>query len=235
MHIYCDRQGVICAKPQKLHLDYYYDTWSDDTNVIDKSYSSLYTTLPNIVNVTVNNTGLEQTELVRDENTFSVTGSRSTTLMFSNPYIDGLSVEITCDEGITYNYTEYSWGIVIDFSGTGTVYSVVCFGRAVVTLNQSTLERQDNESIVINGAVTRAVSSDFIQTQELAQTIIDRIFSLSEYDKYDATVTYRGDIALSINDPILLYNGIAPDNRYNIKRHQLMWDGSLTGSADLNT
>ena len=37
MHIYCDRAGRICARPQKLHLDYYYDTWKDSTNVIEKN------------------------------------------------------------------------------------------------------------------------------------------------------------------------------------------------------
>lgn len=236
MHIYCDRQGIICAKPQKLHLDYFYDEWSDDTNVIDKNYSSLYTVLPNLVNITVNNTGLNETvELVRDETVFSVEDTVNITLLFTSPYYSDLSVEVVCDEGISYTYNVYSWGIQISFVGTGMVHSIVCFGTAVAVLNQSNIERRNAESIRTDGTIVRNVSSDFIQTDSLAQAIMDRIFSLSEYDKYDASVNYRGDIALTINDPILLHDGIAPDNRYNIKRHELSWNGALTGSADLNT
>lgn len=236
MHIYCNRQGTICAKPQKLRLDYFYDEWSDDTNVIDKNYSSLYTALPNLVNITVNSVGLETTtELVRDDASHSINGEEDVTLLFTAPYYSDVSVEVVCDETVSYSYAVYSWGIQIRFTGTGSVSSIVCFGTAVKALSQSAIERRNQESIRVDGTIARNISSDFIQTNELATRIMDRLFSLSEYDKYDASVTYRGDIALSINDPILLHNGIAPDNRYNIKRHELSWNGALSGSADLNT
>lgn len=236
MHIYCDRQGRICAKPQKLHFDFYYDAWSDSTNVISKKYSSLYTTLPNIVNIAVNNfQPVADTELYRDDRQIYVTGSADVTLVFSLPYVSDLSVEVVCDSSVSYTYDEYSWGILVKFVGNGTVESIRCFGTGLDSVGTSTVTRQDDESIRLDGAVTRTVSSDFIQTTELAMSIVDRIFSLSEADKFDATVNYRGDISLSINDSIILHDGIAPDNRYNIKRHQLSWNGGLTGNADLNT
>lgn len=234
MHIYCDRQGRICAVPQKLRLDYYYDTWSDSTNVIDKSYSSLYTTLPNIINVTVVAPLLVQNEeLAKDDRPFSVSGTLTRTLNFSKPYVSDLHVSV--DTTVSYSYEAYSWGIVVTFNGTGTVNSIVCTGTAIDTSNASVISNTDEESVHVNGAITRDIQSDFIQRAELASTIIGRIRSLAVYDKYDAQVNYRGDIALTINDPILLLDGIAPDNRYNIKRHQLFWNGSLIGSADLNT
>ena len=236
MHIYCDRDGRICAKPQKLHFDFYYDEWSDSTNIISKNYSSLYTTLPNIVNVSVSNMQpMPNTELYRDDRAIYVEGSSDVSLVFNMPYVSDLSVEVVCDSSISYTYKEYSWGILIKFVGTGTVESVRCFGTGLDAVGTSTVTRQDNESIRLDGAVTRTVASDFIQTTELATLIVDRIFSLSEFDKFDATVNYRGDISLSINDSIILHDGIAPDNRYNIKRHKLSWNGGLTGSADLNT
>lgn len=234
MHIYCDRQGRICAMPQKLRLDYYYDTWSDSTNVIDKSYSSLYTTLPNIINVTVVAPLLVQNEeLAKDDRPFNVSGTLTRTLNFSKPYVSNINVSV--DTTVKYSYEVYSWGIVITFNGTGTVNSIVCIGTAIDTSNASVISSIDEESVHVNGSITRDIQSDFIQRAELADTIIGRIQSLAAYDKYDAQVNYRGDIALTINDPILLLDGIAPDNRYNIKRHQLFWNGSLTGSADLNT
>lgn len=236
MHIYCDRDGNICAAPQKLKLDFYYDTWSDSTNVLGKDYSSLYTTLPNLVNVQVKIPQLVDNDtLVQDNLVFNIATAPTRTLNFSKPAVSDVVVTVDKDNTVSYTYETYSWGIVLNFAGTGNVRSITCVGTALDVSNTSTLTRRNDESIRLNGAVTRNVSADFIQTSELAALIIERIFTLSEDDRYDATVTYRGDIALTINDPILLQDGIAPDNRYNIRRHQLSWNGSLTGTADLNT
>lgn len=236
MHIYCDRSGRICAKPQKLHLDDFYDVWSDSTNVYDKSYSSLNTTLPNIINVkVVGPTLLFNDELVKDELVFDVSTVKDRTLMFNKPYVGDLVGTIDMDDSVQYTYEVYSWGIQFSFTGTGKVRSIICSGTALDTTNSSVITKRDENSIFFNGAVTRDISADFIQTSDLAMFIIDRLVDLSQYDKFDAEVEYRGNIALSINDPILLLDGVAPDNRYNIKRHQLTWDGGLSGVADLNT
>lgn len=236
MHIYCDRQGRIVARPQKLKLDFYYDTWADNTNVVDKSYSSLYTTLPNIINVTVVSPFIVDNEqLYLDQLTFDVEQLPSRTFNFSKPYLSNIEVTVECDDSVTYTYEVYSWGIVITFDGAGQVRSIECKGTAVDVSNTSIITQRDDNSVRINGAVTRDIQADFIQRTALARLLIDRLFSLSEHDKYDAQVNYRGDIALTINDPILLQDGIAPDNRYNIKRHELFWNGALSGSADLNT
>lgn len=236
MHIYCDREGNICAAPQKLHLDYYIDDWSDDTNVISKSYSSLYTTLPNIVNVEVKRpVAVAEQQLANDTLMFSVAAIPTRTLNFSSPYISDIEVTIDCDNTVSYSYATYSWGIVIDFVGTGSVRSITCVGTALDISNSAAIVNRDEESILANGAINRDIKSDFIQTANHASILIERIVALSEYDKYDAEVEYRGDIALSINDPIRLIGGIAPDNRYNIKRHELFWNGALSGSAHLNT
>jgi hypothetical protein len=236
MHIYCDKDGNICAAPQRLHLDYHYDAWADNNTVISKEYSSLYTTLPNIVNVTVNIPQLVDNEsLVQDNLVFDVTAAPTRTLAFSKPYVSGLQITIDKDASVSYAYAVYSWGIAFTFSGSGQVRSITCTGTAVDISNTSVLTRKDENSIYHNGAVTRDVSSDFIQTSALATLIINRIFDLSEQDKYDASVVYRGDISLTINDPIILVDGIAPDNRYNIRRHELSWNGALSGAADINT
>lgn len=236
MHIYCDRNGVINAMPQKLRLDYYYDTWADSTNVINKTYDSLYTTLPNIVNVTVNNPIVKENEqLVQDALVFSISDFPTRVLNFSKPYMSDIAVTIDCDDTVSYTYEVYSWGISISFTGSGNVRSIQCAGTVIDTSNTSVITQKDDASIRLNGSVTRNISSDFIQDSTLASLILSRLLSLSEDDKYDALVDYRGDIALTINDPIRLLNGIAPDNRYNIKRHQLFWNGALTGSAELNT
>ena len=57
----------------------------------------------------------------------------------------------------------------------------------------------------------------------------------------DIDVLARGVVVLfpepmnQKTEAVLISNGIAPDNRYNIKRHELHWNGALTGSAYLNT
>lgn len=236
MHIYCDRQGRVCAAPQKLHLDYYYDIWSGTTNVIDTQYSSLYTASPNIINVTVHNPVVLQNEKIAENSTpFTVADMNSSMLNFTKPYLSDIIVDIDCDSTVNYTYEAYSWGIVINFTGSGTIRSILCTGSCVDTSASSVITRQDTERMRLDGAISRDVDSPFIQTISLVNTLLSRFFELLETDKYDATVEYRGDIALSINDPIVLQESIAPDNRYNIKRHQLSWNGALTGSADLNT
>lgn len=236
MHIYCDKDGNICAAPQKLHLEYFYDTWSDSTNVMSKQYNSLYTALPNVVNVTVciphESTGAE---LVNDTLPFNVASVTTRKLKFNKPYISDIVVTMDKDSTVNYSYAVYSWGIEFTFGGTGNVRSIKCVGTALDVSNTAVLTQRDDDSIRLNGAIPRDVQSDFIQTSTIAQLILDRIFSLSATDKYDVSVTYRGDIALSINDPIILLDGIAPDNRYNLRRNQLFWNGTLTGTADLNT
>ena len=236
VHIYCDRDGTICAAPQKLKLDFYRDVWADNTNVISKQYSSLFTTLPNVINVTVRIPVLVTAqELSVDDFEFDIAHFPTRTLNFGNPYVSDLSVTVDCDPTVYYTYAVYSWGIKFSFVGTGKVRRISCAGTVLDVSRNATVSRRNEDSIRLNGAVTRDIQSDFIQTSDLANELLTRLYSLSELDKYDVNVEYRGDIALTINDPVLLLNGIAPDNRYNIKRHELFWNGSLSGSAYLNT
>lgn len=236
VHIYCNRDGVICAAPQQLDLGYHYDAWSKSTNIISTKYSSLYTTLPNIVNVTVHSPSVVMEEaLATDKLLFDVSVVPERVLNFNKPYVSDIGVTIDCDETVRYTYAVYSWGIEFFFAGSGTVRSIVCSGMAVDIENSSIITKRDANSIRLNGAVTRDISSDFIQSSEHAALLISRIETLSERDMYDASVDYRGNIALSINDPVILLDGIAPTDKYNIKRHELYWNGALSGSAYLNT
>ncbi len=172
-------------------------------------------------------------QLARDDTVFAAGVTRI--LNFNKPYLSNISVNVTCDASVTYTYEVYSWGIKITFGGTGTIQAIECRGTALDTSDTSVITQRDENSVHTNGAVTRNISSDFIQTSAHATALINRLLALSEYDKYDATVEYRGDISLSINDPIILHDGIAPIDKYNIKRHELYWNGALSGSADLNT
>ena len=236
MHIYCDRDGRVCAVPQNLHPAYHYDKWSESTNIIDTSYSSLYTALPNSINVTVYNPVVIQDEkLVESDTPFTVDEMSECVLNFNKPYISDIIVDIECDATVSYTYEVYSWGIILYFTGEGLISHISCSGTCVDVSSSSIMSRQDATRIRLEGAVSRDVESPFIQSFELAKYLIDRFFELLKTDKFDATVTYRGDISLTINDSIELMESIAPITTYNIKRHQLSWNGSLTGSADLNT
>lgn len=236
MHIYCNREGHIVAAPQRLHLDYYYDTWSNDTNIIEKTYNSLYAVLPNIINVKIARPTIRPADtLVEDELQFDIADMPVRVLNFSAPYVSNISVDVDCDGSVQYTYKVYSWGIEISFVGVGNVYSIKCTGTSLDTSNTATITHRDETSIRVNGVVTRDIAADFIQTNVLANYLISRLRDLAEFDNYDVEVTYRGDIALTINDPILLLDGILPSNVYNIKRHKLHWDGGLSGVANLNT
>lgn len=235
LHIYCDRDGKVIAKVQRIHLDYLYDTWSEHDNIISTSYPTLYTASPNLIEVSVMNTKIENTQVISGVPQFNVQEYPEKTLVFSGPCIGNLNVAIDCDDTVTYNYEEYSWGIIISFRGTGNVYNITATADMISAEQSTIITNRDDSSIILNGTVKRSIQSNFIQTPERASYIADRIASLTAQDKYDAEVQYRGDIALSIDNPIILKESIAPVNKYNIVRHELHWDGGLSGTATLNT
>lgn len=235
LHIYCDRDGKVIAKTQRIHLDYLYDTWSEHENVISTSYPTLYTASPNLIEVSVMNTKIENTQVISNVPQFNVQEYPEKTLVFSGPCVGNLNVAVECDDTVTYSYNDYSWGIIISFRGTGNVYNITATADMISVSQNTIVTNRNDNSIALNGTIKRSIQSNFIQTPERASYIADRIASLTAQDKYDAEVQYRGDIALSIDNPIVLKESIAPVNKYNIIRHELHWDGGLSGTATLNT
>jgi hypothetical protein len=235
LNIYCDRDGRVIAKTQRINLDYFYDTWSESDTVVETSYPTMYTALPNHIDVEVASVLFEDTQILNMTEAFTVVDSVEKTFTFSATYLSNLNILVDCDESLLYTYSVYSWGIVFNFYGTGEVRSITADGTTVKAEVTSMVTNRDINSIALNGTIKRTIQSNFIQSEERASYIANRITELSKQDKYDAEVTYRGDIALSIDNPVILADGIAPINKYNIVRHELHWDGGLRGTATLNT
>ena len=137
----------------------------------------------------------------------------------------------------TAEHTEewYSWGLIVTFTSDGVFNSVYVQGESLSVDNSSFVERVNSEAMLENGTVECEVLSDFIQTADHATRILERMYDRSEASMYDAKVTYRGDIQLTLTNNIYLADGIAPANLYSIKRHQLNWNGALSGTAELST
>jgi hypothetical protein len=68
----------------------------------------------------------------------------------------------------------------------------------------------------------------------MALQIANEVLEIATDSRYQSKVKYRGDIALIAGDIIYMPTGKAPTNVYRLIRHELHWDGSLSGNAVLN-
>jgi hypothetical protein len=234
LNIYCDRDGKIVAVP-RYAIGSSYDEWSDSTNIINKSYPTLYTDVSNTINVYVTSIQVTNGPVLNFTSIIPIDGEYELTLASSYPIISNVSVTIGKDAGVSYSYEKYSWGVVFKFTGLGNVNSIMVSADYVLAKKDSIATSSNKELVQMDGVKVLTIDSPFIQTFDHALSLADSILQDAAVDIYDADVEYRGDISLTVNDPIILNNGIAPTKNYFIKRHELLWDGSLNGRAKINT
>lgn len=230
MDIYCDRMGRIAAKLRKNAVTYF-DTWSDSTNVTSKAYPTLYTTQPNIISVGVNAVSVINKQILNSTQPVPVQNGSVIDNTFSEPYVSEASINV--DSSATYTSEIYSWGLRLRFTSAGTLNSISVTGNCLEMDTTASVVKENVDSIITDGVEARSITSEFIQTPTFAESVAERVMQSLASDLYEADVNYRGDIALTIADPIRLLDGIAPTDRYTIKRHTLYWDGGLTGTANL--
>lgn len=230
--IYSDRDGRIVAKYKPEQAAAQDDVWSNSTNVIHTTYPTLYTAPANDIKVHVTSLKLAQ-EALLDTTVGELVHAGDVRVFKFNKiaYAASPSVDATAE------HTEewYSWGLIVTFTSDGVFNSVYVQGESLSVDNSSFVERVNSEAMLENGTVECEVLSDFIQTADHATRILERMYDRSEASMYDAKVTYRGDIQLTLTNNIYLADGIAPANLYSIKRHQLNWNGALSGTAELST
>lgn len=234
INIYANRDGTImaCSRYRDRAL---LDTWSDATNIIDKMYPTLYTNVPNTINVAVNEISIAPMDTVVSTESFNIAIISSKILTASAPLVQAPTLTIDADTTVNYTYSWYSWGIVFNFTGSGVVRSITATANCITTKQTSVVTRANQQLVSLDGTIPLNIESAFIQTYQHAVTLADTILADADLDIYDADIEYTGDISLSVNDAITLQDSIAPTSRYFIKRHELSWDGALTGKAKVNT
>jgi hypothetical protein len=234
LNIYCDRDGVIAAVKKMEGFESPNDVWSDSTNVIDKNYPTLYTSPPNYINVAISKVTIERTNIVKVDNINEyVVAGEVRTYTFKNPMYNGYGVGM--DTTAEYTLEVFSCGMNVNFITSGLLRSIEVDANVIIIDNSSSILLRNEEAIIEDGIIECNIKSDFIQTVEHASRIARHLYDKSALSIYDAEVEYRGDISLTLNDIIHLSEGIAPINLYYIKRHELHWNGSLSGSARFNT
>lgn len=233
IYIYCDREGRVVAsvKPDAHAIPS--ATWSDDTNIKTTTYPTMYTDLANQVEVAITTVTQESGELLNYTVPTRMRAGEFKHIQFNYPMLSVDTVNIEASASVEYEL--YAWGMSIRANVDCTISTVQVTGTYLSIDSSQSIARKDEESIRANGTVVSNVSSDLIQTAEHANRIVDYLFAGTALTKYDAEVTYRGDISLTIGDPIELLNGRAPINSYFIKRHELYFNGALTGTARLST
>lgn len=234
IHIYCDRNGRIVASNRNNAIQAPDDVWHDSTNVIDTSYPTLNTAPPNYIDVHVSRV------VIADDDVLNVTDLNDTVhtndvRMFNFAGPSDTIKEVAIDATATYTYSAYSWGIRIVFTSDGILNSVHVSASKLTVDSPTVVHLQDDTSIEDNSVIPCEISSDFIQTTEHARRIASYMYDKLSSSIYDAEVQYRGDISLTLNNKVEMPDGIAPNNLYVIKRHELHWNGALTGSARLST
>jgi hypothetical protein len=234
VNIYCARDGSIVASRRLSGVQSPDDVWTDSTNVVDKSYPTLYTAPANYIDVHITRVTASEQEIFKLEGvSYAVNAGEVRVFNFSKP-AERLS-SVTIDTTAAYTYEWFSWGMRVTFATAGVLAGATIVGTALDVGDVSQVHVQEDESVEENGVIPCEIKSDFIQTAEHASRIASYLYSKVPSSIYEVDVTYRGDIALTLNNKISLPEGIAPDNLYFIKRHELNWNGSLSGSARLTT
>jgi hypothetical protein len=159
----------------------------------------------------------------------------SISLLSTNPIVDGEVITAIKDASVTYTYEKYSWGLKFNFSGVGTIQSLSVMANALTISKGVNITVSNNEAVLLNGITIKHIEGNFIQSVDYATALANIILADVSTEIYDADVDYIGNIAISINDPIVLNDNITPTDKYRVKRHTLYWDGSLSGTAKLNT
>jgi hypothetical protein len=194
----------------------------------------LFTSPANHIRVGISKVSIEETEILNIDNiNETVSEGEVCTYNFNSPMVDNIDVDIRTTA--TYEYVTYSWGIEVTFKSSGMLTGLFVTANAVIVDKSSSVLLRNEAAISEDGVVECDIQSDLIQTVEHASRLASYIYDRSTLSIYDTEVEYRGDITLTLNDIINLAEGIAPVNLYYIKRHELYWNGSLRGSARLNT
>lgn len=233
LYIYCDRVGRIIARIRPEKVDSVYASWSNSTNIMTTAYPTMYTDLANHIDVTVTAVSEKAGEALNYTTPIYLSAGDSKQLQFSYPMLSMSDIFIDSDAEIEYSV--HGWGVSIKAVTDGVIRKVLVNGISLIPDTSQFVTRRDTASILANGAVHSVITSDFIQSREHALRIADRLFEDAALTKYDAEITYRGDLTLAIGDPVELVDGKAPDNKYFIKRHEFYYNGAMTGTARLNT
>ena len=234
INIYCDREGRVVATKRLSGVMSPDDVWSDATNIIDKTYPTLNTAPPNYIDVKVTRVAAAVQEVLNIEGALSNVKAGDVRLFnFSAP--SEAVTDVALNTTATYTYEAYSWGLRVTFTSNGTFNGIVVNALALTVDTPVSVHLQDDASIAEDGVIPCEIVSDFIQEYEQAQNLAAYLQNKLAVSVYDAEVTYRGDIRLTLNSKISMPEGIAQNNLYAIKRHELYWNGALSGSAKLST
>ena len=234
VNIYCARDGRIMATRRLSGVSTSDDVWSESTNIVETTYPTLHTDRTNYIDVHITKVSVSEEEVLKIDNAgYNVQAGEIRDFTFSGPVETLTSIQV--DSAAEYTYEWYSWGLRVTFTTKGKFNSIVVRGQVIATDSSSSVHLQDDVAIEDDGIVSSEVRSDFIQTEAHAARLAKYLYDNIEISAYDAEVKYRGDISLTLNDKINLRDGLTPSNLYFIKRHELHWNGGLTGSARLNT
>ncbi len=233
-NVYCDRFGTIQVMPYKTLGVTPMTTLKDSSSMLPgKTYPSLYTTLPNTIEVSVTNVVVHNADNVINVTTpFEVSAGEVQDYVSSSPVYGTQTV--TIDTSIPYTAVSYGWGTRVTYATAGTVNSVIITAQFLETTTPSTVRAVDASRAASDGTCILSISSDFIQSGTLAKQIAQEVLDNAATDAYDLEAPYRGDIALVPGDTVTYLDGIAPSTEYIVKRNELMWDGALTGTIRLN-
>lgn len=238
--IYCDRSLRIVCMAQASRSKVEQVTWSNDTIIQETQYPTLYTNIYNIITVNIYSPEYTEGEILQSNDIVYVEGPITRNFTFNGACTNTLDkppvFNIVKDDTVNVDSIEwYDWGCSITFSGEGQITSVIATGSAVTLNTKAYAQCRDEESITENGENELLIDSNLIQSYSYANTLAKMILNNLLDARYCAEVTNRGDFLTTINDPILLKDGIALNNNYKVKEQSINWDGTLSSTTKLYT
>jgi hypothetical protein len=215
-------------------------TLHEDKNYYDVDFPMLGAQVTNSVEVLVNTLQEDELQQVYSNTRPIMLAANSTTMVpcvfGSVPVVRANAPVVTTTAGVTLISTEtYAWGMNLTFQNTssqiGSVNTIAVDGVPLVTKGVISVISEDSLSVIEDGRSRVTIDCPFVQTVEYAKSLADEVLHAYSNERQNVTVDARGDIGLTVGDPIDVQTEYNTD-LYTIFRQDITWDGALSAKID---
>jgi len=239
--VFCDREGRVVVTSM-VPTDTVIYEFSEDVNVFNKNFPSLWLDIANYIEVISKTWGPGSSQVVlEDTEVFTVPAGTQVTKVYEFSRVPVVNVQAPVITGgantVVDSYQAYAWGISITFRNDGAsdeqVTSVSVTGDPLEVKSKHVATAKDDQLIREDGELRVRVEHDFIQSSSYAQQLANDLLNTYKVSRYDVVLESRGNIALDLLDKIKAPGpGSQTIHQYAVIRQDIKWAGSLEATVE---
>jgi hypothetical protein len=206
-------------------------------NYFGKSNPAVYASIANYIEIMtqplVPATIAEEVYKSGDSESIAIGQVKTLTVFYTKkPVIEASASLSSQPAGTTItSATYYAWGAVVEVTGGGTAgtFTLTITGKPLEVKGGKLVVAKDDQSILENGKLFYELPDNpFIQSEEFAQKLADKILALSKDPRRDFAADWRGNPALELGDMFTAPDSKTTVDNYWITSQEFTWDGTLS-------